>query len=168
MGLCRAASLPPTASSRDVFWPPHCSPSSSVSCSVRQKKTARRHLHLFPNRWQSLQPPVSPHTHENHSLVQNQQFLWKTVKESMVKPLAPPLHEAPGIQGRRRYHPPVRCRDLGSLSEADQATGVVSPTLPVLHPWHQMARPCVEQRSLQKSQPAQHRVHLASGATVLG
>ena len=54
-------------------------------------------------------------------------FLWKAVKESMAEPLAPPLHEAPGIQARRRYHHPVRCRDLGSLSEADQATGVVSP-----------------------------------------
>ena len=41
---------------------------------------------------------------------QSQQFLWKTVKESMAEPLAPPLHEAPGIQDRRRYHPPVRCR----------------------------------------------------------
>ena len=27
-----------------------------------------------------------------------------------------------GIQGRCRSHPPVRCRGLGSLSEADQAT----------------------------------------------
>ena len=30
---------------------------------------------------------------------------------------------------------PVRCRDLGSLSEADQATGAVSPTLLALYPW---------------------------------
>ena len=30
----------------------------------------------------------------------------------------------------------VRCRDLGSLTEADQATGAVSPTLLALHPWH--------------------------------
>ena len=86
----------------------------------------------------------------------------------MAKPLAPPLHEAPGIQGRRRYHPPVRCRDLGSLSEADQATRAVSPTLLALHPWHQMAKPRVERRSPQESQPAQHRVHLASGAAALG
>ena len=27
---------------------------------------ARRHLHPFPNRWQSLQPFASPRTHENH------------------------------------------------------------------------------------------------------
>ena len=62
-------------------------------------------------------------------------------------------------QGRRRSHPSVRCRDLGSLSEADQATGAVSPTLLALHSWHQMARPRVERRSPQESQPAQHRVH---------
>ena len=86
----------------------------------------------------------------------------------MAEPLAPPLHEAPGIQGRRRYHPPEWCRDLCSLSEADQATGAVSPTLLALHPWHQMARPRVERRSPQESQPAQHRVHLASGAAALG
>ena len=86
----------------------------------------------------------------------------------MAEALALPLNEAPGIQGRRRYHPPVRCRDLGSLSEADQATGVVSPTLLAFHPWHQMARPCVKQKSPQESQPTQHRVHLASGAAALG
>ena len=74
----------------------------------------------------------------------------------------------PGIQGRRRSHPSVWCRDLGSLSEADEATGAVSPTLLALHPWHQMARPRVERRSPQESQPAQHRVHLASGAAALG
>ena len=31
-----------------------------------------------------------------------------------------------------------------------------------------MARPRVERRSPQESQPAQHRVHLASGAAALG
>ena len=77
--------------------------------------------------------------------------------------LAPPLHKDPGILGRRRSHPPVRCRNLGSLSEADQATGAVSPTLLALHPWHQMARPRVERRSPEESQPAQHRFHLVSG-----
>ena len=86
----------------------------------------------------------------------------------MVESLAPPLHKDPGIQSRRRSHPPVRCRDLGSLSEADQATGAVSPTLLALHPWHQMARPRFEQRGPQESQPALHRVHLASGAAALG
>ena len=102
-------------------------------------------------------------------LVQSQQFLWKTVKESMAELLASPLHEAPGIQGRRHSHPLVRCRDLGSLSEADQATGAaVSSTLLALHLWHQMARPCVERKSPQESQPAKHRVHLASGGAALG
>ena len=86
----------------------------------------------------------------------------------MAESLAPPLHKDPGIQGRRRSHPPVRCRDLGSLPEADQATGAVSPTLLALHPWYQMARLRVEGRSPEESQPAQHRVHLASGAAVLG
>ena len=86
----------------------------------------------------------------------------------MTESLAPPLHKDPGIQGRRRSHPPVRCRDLGSLSEADQATGAVPPTLLALHPWHQMARLRVKRRSPQESQPAQHRIHLSSGAAALG
>ena len=62
----------------------------------------------------------------------------------------------------------IRRRDVGSLSEADQATGAVLPTKLALHPWHQRARPRVERRSPQDSQPAQHRVHLASGAAALG
>ena len=45
---------------------------------------------------------------------------------------------------------------LGSPSEVDQTTGAVSPTLFALHPWHQLARPRVERRSPQESQPAQH------------
>ena len=42
--------------------------------------------------------------------------------------------------------------------------------LPVLalQPWNQMARLSVKRRSPQESQPAQHRVHLASGAAALG
>ena len=86
----------------------------------------------------------------------------------MTELLAPPLHEAPGIQGHHRYNPPAWGRDLGSLLEANQATGAVSPMLLALHPWHQMARPHVKRRSPQESQPAQHRVHLASGAAALG
>ena len=82
--------------------------------------------------------------------------------------LALPLHKDPGIQSRRRSHPPVRSRDLGSLLEADQAAGAVSPMLLSLHPWYQMTRPRVERRSPQESQPAQHRIHLASGAAALG
>ena len=54
----------------------------------------------------------------------------------LAESLAPPLHEDPGIQGRRPSHPPAWFRDLGSLSEADQATGAVSPTLLALRPWH--------------------------------
>ena len=86
----------------------------------------------------------------------------------MGESLAPPLHKDPRIQGRRHSQPPVQCRDLGSLSEADQATGAVSPTLLALHPLHQMVRPRVERRSPQESQRAQHRVHLASSAAALG
>ena len=86
----------------------------------------------------------------------------------MAKSLAPPPHKDPDVQGRSPSHPPVRCKDLGSLSEADQTTGAVSPTLLALHPWHQMAKSCVERRSPQESQPAQHRVHLASGAATQG
>ena len=92
----------------------------------------------------------------------------KTVKESMAELLAPPLHNDPGIQGRRRSHSLVRCIDLGSLLEADQATGAVSLTLLVRHPCHQMARPLVERRSPQESQPTHHTVHLASGTVSLG
>ena len=83
----------------------------------------------------------------------------------MAEPLALPLHEVPGVQAVVVPTLLVRCRGLGSLSEADQATGSVLPTLLALHPWHQMARPRVERRSPQESQPAQHTVHLASGVT---
>ena len=86
----------------------------------------------------------------------------------MAESLAPPLQKDPGVQGRHHSYPPVWCRDVGSLLKADQTTGTVSPTLLALHPWHQMARPCVERRCPQESKPAQHRVHLASGAAVLG
>ena len=41
MSLCKAASPSPTASSRDAFWPPHCSPFSSASCFVRQKRNCQ-------------------------------------------------------------------------------------------------------------------------------
>ena len=70
--------------------------------------------------------------------------------------------------GPSSFPPSVRCRDLGFLSEADQATGAVSPTLLALQPWHQMARPRVERRIPQESQPAQHSVNLASSAAALG
>ena len=86
----------------------------------------------------------------------------------MTESLVPPLLKDPGIQDRCLSHPPVRCRDLDSLSEAVQATGAVSPMLPTLHPCHQMARPCVKRRCPQESQPAQHSVHFASGAAALG
>ena len=89
-------------------------------------------------------------------------------QEGIAESIAPPLHKDPGIQGRRRSHPPVRCGDLGSLSEADQATGVVLPTLLALNPWNRVARPRVKRRSPQESQPALDRVHLASGAAALG
>ena len=86
----------------------------------------------------------------------------------MAESLAPPFHKNPGIHGRRRSYPLVRCRDLGSPSEADQAAEAVSPKLLALHPWHKIARPRVERRSPQESQSVQHRVHLASGAAALG
>ena len=86
----------------------------------------------------------------------------------MAESLAPPLHKDPDIQSCRHFHPPVRCKDLGSLSKADQATEAVSPMLLALHPRHQTARPYIEQRSAKESQPAQHRVHSASVTAVLG
>ena len=63
---------------------------------------------------------------------------------------------------------PVRCSDLGSLWEADQATGAGSLKLLAVHPWHPIARPRVKRRSPQESHPARHKVHLASGAAALG
>ena len=86
----------------------------------------------------------------------------------MANSLSPSLHKDPGIRGRRRSYPPVRCRDLGSLSEANQATGAVSPTLLTFHPRHQMARIRVKRRNTQERQPAQNRVRLASGTAALG
>ena len=85
----------------------------------------------------------------------------------MAESRASPLHKDPGIHSRRRFHPPVRCRDLGSLSKADQTTGAILATMLALHPWHQMARLRVERRSAQESQPAWHRVHPASIAAAL-
>ena len=76
----------------------------------------------------------------------------------MAESLAQPLHKDPGIQGRRRSHTPARCRDLGCLSEANQATGAVSPTLLTFHKWHQVVRPHAEQRSPQESQSAQQKM----------
>ena len=232
MGLCRATSPSPTASSRDAFWPPHFSPCSSASYSVRQKttcqtastsvsgltavsstfcvssharkpsrnsslscclltidhfSTARRKPYstsstaslmqprtlASPSAWRrlrcctnsererhtvlkkasmaptkrsgALHLPVWCHLQWCHSQqgswqlhVQSKQFLWKTVKESIAESLAPPFRKDPGILGPCRSHFPVRCRDLGSLSEADRATEAVSPTLLALHLWHHM------------------------------
>ena len=58
----------------------------------------------------------------------------------------------PGTHSRRRSHPPVRCGDLGSLSEADQATLAVSPTLLALRLWHHGKTSC--QTSKSSRQPA--------------
>ena len=70
----------------------------------------------------------------------------------MAASLVLSLHKDQGMQGRCHSHPPaVRCRDLGSLSEADQATGAVSPTLFALHPWHQMARPHSNEEVLKRA-----------------
>ena len=66
----------------------------------------------------------------------------------------------PGIQSRHRSHLPVRCRDLGSLSEADRAACVVSRTLLAPHPWQQMTRLRVNRRSPRESQSAQHRAQV--------
>ena len=76
--------------------------------------------------------------HPNHpqpkpSPVQSQQFLWKAVKESMTESFAPSVDQDSGMQTRRRSHPPMRCRDLVTLSEADQATRAVSTLLLELH-----------------------------------
>ena len=38
----------------------------------------------------------------------------------------------------------------------------------MLHPWHQITRLRVKRRSPQESQPAGHKIHLASGAAELG
>ena len=43
----------------------------------------------------------------------------------MAESLALPVTKDLSIQSRCRSHPPVRCRDLDSLLEADQASGAV-------------------------------------------
>ena len=86
----------------------------------------------------------------------------------MTESFPPPLHEAPGIQSRRHSHPPVRCRDLGSLPEADQATGrfhrrCLRSILGIKWQDHVSS-----EEVFKKSQSAGHKVHLASGAAALG
>ena len=80
----------------------------------------------------------------------------------MAESFAPPLHEDPGIEGRRRSHAPVRAETWVLYRKQ------IRLTLPALHSWHQMARPCVERKSPQESQLVQHIVHLASGAGAPG
>ena len=70
--------------------------------------------------------------------------------------------------GPSSFPPSCTVRKPGFSIESRSAAGAVSPTLLALHPWHQMARRRVERRSPQESQPAQHRVHPASGADALG
>ena len=92
----------------------------------------------------------------------------KLSKKSMAESLALPLLEDPGRQNCRRSCPPVRRRDIGSLPEADQ----------LIERSHQRCLRSIlgirwqdympKRRSLQKPRPAQHRVHLASGAFALG
>ena len=65
MSLCWAASLSPMASSRDASWSPHCSPSSSASCSMRQKRTCQMASTSVSK--QTLQPSMFSRTHKNHS-----------------------------------------------------------------------------------------------------
>ena len=79
---------------------------------------------------------------------------------------APLLHKDPGIQGRRRSHPPdgaetwvlygSRSTCLGGFTNAVCAPSLAS-----------MAKLRTKRRSPQESQLAQHRVHLASGAAAL-
>ena len=66
-------------------------------------------------------------------LGKSQKILRKTVKEGMAESFALPLHKDPGIHSLPRSHPPVWCRDLGSLSEVNQATWAVSLMLLTLH-----------------------------------
>ena len=93
-------------------------------------------------------------------------FFWKTVEERMANTFTPPLHEDLGIHYTELLS--VWWRNPGPLQEADQASWVISPTLLTLHPWHQMTRLSVKQRSPQESQPSQHRFHLVSGAAAQG
>ena len=81
-----------------------------------------------------------------------------------------PLRSSDGstLLTKKPFSSAVWSRGLGSLSEADQSSGAVSPMLLALHPWQQRARPRVKRRSPQESQPAQHKVNLASGAAALG
>ena len=72
------------------------------------------------------------------------------------------------LTGPSSLSPSCTVWSLGSLSEADPATGAVLQTLLALHHWHQMARPRVERRGHQESQPAHQSVHLVLGPGALG
>ena len=82
--------------------------------------------------------------------MQNQQFLWKTVKE-----YGRVTHSASPQRSRytepSSFPPSFTVQRLDSLPEADQATGAVSPTLLALHPWHQMARPVSNEEVLKRA-----------------
>ena len=140
----------------------------SVGIARKLRLTSGKYSFMYPIKNQQFLCKIVKESVSSGRLSKTLCFPWEIVKESVAESLAPPLHEDPHVHSRRCSHPPERCRDLGSLPEADQATGAVSPTLLALHPWHQMAKPRVERRSPQESQPAQHRVHLASGAAALG
>ena len=91
----------------------------------------------------------------------------RVVKESTAESLALPLHKDSGILGHCRSHPPVRCRDLDSLLEADQASGAVINAACVPSLASNGKTMCRTKRS-SREPASQHRVHLASGAAALG
>ena len=86
----------------------------------------------------------------------------------MAGSFAPSLQEDPGIHSRRRSHPPVRCRDLGSLSEAVR----------LLERFYQRCLRSIfgikwqdhasNEELLKRASLPSIRVHPASGAAALG
>ena len=140
----------------------------SVGIARKLRLTSGKYSFMYPIKSQQFLCKIVKESVSSGRLSKTVCFPWEIVKESVAESLAPPLHEDPHVHSRRCSHPPERCRDLGSLPEADQATGAVSPTLLALHPWHQIAELRVKQRGLQESQPAKYTGHLASGAAALG
>ena len=83
----------------------------------------------------------------------------------MVESLAPPLHKDPGIQGRRRSHPPVRCRPGFSIgSRSGYWSGFTNASCAPSLASSRKTTCQIKKKSPQESQPAR----LASGAAALG
>ena len=91
-----------------------------------------------------------------------------TLSKSLAEPFAPPLHKDPElllfppsctVQGPR-FSTGSRSGYLSSFTKAVRAPSLASNSKTIYI--------CIKWRNPQESQPAQHRVHLASGTVALG